>query len=551
MHSGQMRITDPGEKPRGTLPAATLAALITFLVFLPATKNGFVELDDLDYIVNNPHIGSLDWRTVVWAFTRFHEANWHPLTMLSLALDRRLWGLDPFGFHLTSIVIHSCTVFLACFLFASLLKAAFRAGSADAAGMPNRRLVAGGSFAGALFFGLHPLRVESVAWASERKDVLCTFFAVAALWWYLRYVHQRSLRPRKGFPGFGSYWMTLLAACLALLSKPAAVSLPFVLLLLDWYPLDRIKSEGGFSQIIGEKIPLASLAAGTALLTLIAQQGPIALSSDLTAWSRLLVACKAVLFYLGKIAWPSALAPYYPHPGNVDGAVLAEYLFYAVGVAATSLAAGLLAGRQRMWAAVWAYFLVTLGPSLGIIQAGSQWAADRYTYLPALGISLLWGGGGAWLVHRLRQKGHTVPALLLAGAAVCQIASYTAVTLRIIPHWRDTGTIATREIELVPHEAGAAYYARAKYLDRAGEYRRALEDIDEALAIARRKGVRSAYSELSMTRAGILSKIGRKPEALDAVNRAIRESGAEPPPAVVEFRNELMQEMARREKASR
>ena len=267
-----------------------MAALVTFLVFLTVRGNELLELDDLGYIVDNRHIDTLDWQTVVWAFTSFHEANWHPLTMLSLALDRQLWGFDPFGFHLTNILLHSCTVFGACLLFAALLKKIpFRNGT------PAREVIIGGSIAAALFFGIHPLRVESVAWASERKDVLCTLFFTAAAWWHLRYAEQRSERPTETAFGFRSWWLVLLLALLALLSKPTAVSLPLVLLIIDWYPLGRICGRNGFLRTVTEKLPLFAMAAGTSVLTVFAQQEPMSIASDLTLASRLLVACKSPL----------------------------------------------------------------------------------------------------------------------------------------------------------------------------------------------------------------------------------------------------------------
>ena len=527
-------------------PGAALAGLVTFLVFLPAVRNGFVDLDDVGYIVGNRHIAALDWKTVVWSFTHFHEANWHPLTMLSLALDRQLWGGDPFGFHLTNVILHSGTVVLSCFLFAFLLRKVYAGGGPDPR-EPRTDLVVPGSLAGALFFGLHPLRVESVAWASERKDVLCLFFAVAAFLWYLRYADRRSARPGRGFWVFGSYWMMLAAAALAFLSKPVAVSLPLVFLIADWYPLARIGNRDGLLHALAEKVPLLAMAAGTALLTVLAQQEPISLMSYVPVSSRLLVASKAVIFYVAKTVWPSSLAPYYPHPGDVMRTGPAPYLAYASGVFALTVAAATAVRRSRKWAALWLYFLVTLAPMLGIIQVGGQWMADRYTYLPALGLSLFWGGGVAWLIGKMRRKRHPAIVALIIGVAACQLICYSVLTERLIPFWRNTETIATREIELFPHQVGAAYNARALFLYGEGKYGGALADIDEALAIAKRKGLREKYAGLWMTRARILVGLGRAEEALAAADRAIGESPGPPQAADVEFRDELMRRIGRSE----
>ncbi len=523
---------------------SVFAALGTFLIFLPAMNNKFVELDDFGYIVDNRHIDTLDWQTVVWAFTQFHEANWHPLTMLSLALDRRIWGLTPSGFHLTNVIIHSCTVFCVCFLFASLLKVASLNGPSTETWNPCNLPVTVGSIAGALLFGLHPLRVESVVWASERKDVLCLFFTVAALWCYLRYAEQRSVRPLEHFASFGTYWSVLFMACLALLSKPTAVSLPLVLLIVDWYPLARITDRHSFLGAVKEKVPLFLMTCGAGILTVVAQNYAIIQAPVVGASSRLLVACKALIFYLWKILWPAGLSPIYPHPGNVIESAPLEYLLYASVLATICITATLLGRRLRIWPALWLYYLVTLAPMLGIIQVGGQWIADRYTYLPALGISLLWGGGGAWLVGRLRQKGHAGLAMFLIGVAVCQLVSYAGLTLRTIPYWRNTETIATRVIDIMPRQVGAAYYARAKYRNEKGEYGRALEDVDAAMSIALRRASKSRYAELSMTQSKILRNLGRLPEALAAADWAIQTSVVEPPVEYIEFRNELAQNLA-------
>ncbi|GAM10542.1 transmembrane and TPR repeat-containing protein 4 [Geobacter sp. OR-1] len=530
------------QKQDGILWAgAVFAAVATICVFLTSLKNEFLELDDLGYIVDNRFIDSLDWQTVVWAFTRFHEANWHPLTMLSLAMDRQLWGMNPAGFHLTNLLFHGGTVFLVCFIFKSILSSAALNWSER---WPAGRQIVWASIAGALFFGLHPLRVESVVWASERKDVLCLFFVAAAILFHLRYAARRSLQPGKPFFRFGSYWITVLMALLALLSKPTAVSLPIVLLLIDWYPLGRMVDSNAIFRVVAEKIPLLLIAGGTAALTVKAQQEPIMLSADLTVVSRVLVSFKAAMFYLWKTIWPTGLAPYYPHPGNVSATAPGEYLAYALGVAAITVAAAYIGRRKRQWPALWLYFLVTLAPMLGIIQAGSQWMADRYSYLPSLGIALLWGAGVVWISGWLHARGLKDLAVTAVGFAAIQIVCYTLMTLWQISWWQNTETIATREIGIYPKQIGAAYFARAKYRNEAGNYFEALVDIDEALAIALRRGRTSKYSELAFTQAKILRNLKRLPDALAAVDWAIQTSEQMPRPEIFRFRDDLSLEIA-------
>ncbi|MDU0460007.1 MAG: tetratricopeptide repeat protein [Geobacteraceae bacterium] len=519
---------------------ALMAVLAALAVFYPATGNDFVDLDDLGYIVANPHIRTFDLQMLADSFTGFFEANWHPLTMISLALDFRLWGMDPFGFHLTSIVIHCCSVFLACFLVADLFREAgcFRSG----AGEDNAQLSRNGAaaaIAAALFFGLHPLRVESVAWVSERKDVLCLFFMISTMWWHIRHA-RRQLQVPEERPRFsGAYWMVQLTACLALLSKPAAVSLPLILLVMDWYPLGRISGRASLVRMVAEKLPLMVMTTGAALLTVAAQQYAISRAPEVAPLSRLLVACKALLFYLWQTLWPVGLAPFYPHPGNVHATESAAYLPYLLLVAVISAMVAWRAAIDRKWAALWLYYLAVLLPVLGIIQVGGQWIADRYTYLPALGVSLLWGGGVFRCAELVRQQGGKTAALAVIAIAMLQLSAYTVQTSRMIQVWRNSETLETREISLFPHQVGAAYYSRAKFRNENGRFAEALADIDEALVIARRKQLPDKFSAIHIARADILRNLGRPAEALEAAESAIRESIGQPPEAYVRLREEL------------
>ena len=516
------------------LSGAFASALITFLVFITCRGNEFVDLDDLGYIVDNHHIATLDWQTVVWAFTSYHEANWHPLTMLSLALDQKLWGEGPAGFHVTNVVIHSCTVFCVCLLFYNLFGRMWN----DV----EKRLRVAGSMLAALFFGLHPLRVESVVWASERKDVLCLFFVSVALCWYLRYISQALADPQRHCMRFRAYWMVLLLVALALMSKPIAVTLPLVLLILDWYPLARVTDRTSLVRAVCEKLPLLLLVCGAVILTVNAQDKAINRSLDMA--SRLMVACKALLFYPLKMLWPTDLAPLYPHPGKVVYTKPFEYGFYVF--LATVLVFGavyLFQQRNRLWPAVGLYYLVTLMPVLGLIQVGKQWIADRYTYLPALGLSLLWGGGGVWLMAWLRRKGRRILSVSVMFTLGLQLLAYTVITLSQIKVWGSTETLTSREIHLFPHQIGAAYYSRAKYRREQGNCEAALSDIDDALSIALRNNLREKYADISIARADIFHCLDRLPEALAATDWALQTSIGEPKSQYVALRKELAQQL--------
>lgn len=527
------------------LIGAAFSSLAVFLAFfIPARPNQFVALDDYGYIVENQQIARICRDSIVAAFTSFTEGNWHPLTTLSLMLDRQIWGLDPTGFHLTSILIHSATVFWLSLLFYELLSVTFSQPieGSDEGPPPSRNLqVAVAGMAGALFFGLHPLRVESVVWASERKDVLFLFFVTAALWYYLRFAREASGR---AFWRSHSYQTSLCLTGMALMSKSTAVSLPLVLLLLDWYPLGRVTGRAALVRCAIEKVPFMLLACIDAVVTLFAQRIAMDRLPDVGLASRLLVACRGILFYLAKTVWPAGLAAFYDHPGNVVDHALAEYLGYAAVVVTITIAAGLAGRRRPLWLALWLFYIITLFPMLGVIQVGKQWVADRYSYLPALGLSLLWGGGVSWLVCHLRDTGRRVAAGLCAFLAAGQLTVNAFATIRQIPYWHDTGTLSTRVIDLRPHRLVEPYYARVQYRIDRGEDELALADINEAIEIALREKQTTIYPQLGSAKAQILYNLGRFEEALAFVDWAVQTSTTPLPADFILLRENLLRQLA-------
>jgi hypothetical protein len=454
-------------------------------------------------------------------------------------LDYRLWGLNPNGFHLTSIALHSMTVFCLCLFFAELLPFIFRNQRRDTAPSVIRAAIAG-----ALFFGLHPLRVESVAWASERKGVLCLLFFTLACWTHLRHNRRAMADPAQPCWRSAPYWGTLAMTALALMSKPAAVSLPLVLLLVDWYPLGRITDRPSLFRCTFEKIPHLLLTGLGIVLTLFAQQSAMGHLQDVSLASRLLVACRALIFYLGTTIWPAGLAALYAHPGNVTSIALAPYLGYAAVVIGISAAAILTVRRAPQWLALWLFYLITLLPMLGLIQVGIQWRADRYSYLPSLGLALLWGGGISWLAARLRSAGHHVAATICLLLAAGQLVALTGVTMRQIPFWHDTGTLATRIIRLMPEASTDPYYVRAEYRINLGEDALALEDINTALKVALRDRQTDIYPQIWSAKAQILANLGRYPEAKAAADQAVQISGGQLPAEFLQFRDELGRKLA-------
>jgi tetratricopeptide (TPR) repeat protein len=384
--------------------AAALAAA-TLLCFSPVAVCGFVTWDDGLYVYENPHVlaglTADGWR---WAWTTHHAANWHPLTWLSLQFDAQLYGPRPRGYHLTNLFLHLANALLVFVLLRSATGAVWRSG-----------LVAA-------LFALHPLHVESVAWVAERKDVLSTLFGLLAILAYTRYVKA---------PSVARYVPVLLGMALGLLAKPTLVTLPCLLLLLDYWPLCRWRPwpvaapQGAaaprpvrLGRLLLEKVPLAALAVAGSAVTLWAQQrgGAVASFDRLPLSARLANALVSYLAYLRQMLLPVDLAAYYPHPAAGLGVGSAV----ACGLVLTTLTGlALAAGVRRRYVAVgWLWYLGTLVPVIGLVQVGNQARADRYTYLPLVGIFILLSWGLADLARRWRVER---PAAVLAGAVLAYL----------------------------------------------------------------------------------------------------------------------------------
>ena len=419
-------------KYHDALLALGLGALTCF-VFAGVLDNGFVNLDDDAYVIDNPHVRTgLSLVNVRWAITAFHSANWHPLTWVSHQMDCALFGLNPKGHHATSMCLHAANAAL-LFLFFRL-----------ATGMRWSSLSA------AALFAVHPLRVESVAWVAERKDVLSLFFALAAVLAYLWYARRPRVLP---------YIAAVLMFAASLLSKPMLVTLPCVLLLLDLWPLNRFQcGDAGrirvLLRLVLEKTPLFTVSAAVALLTLRAQRaaGAVAELTVIPLSTRLANAAISYSAYLGKLVWPYPLAVPYPlNVAEVSGGVA------LISAAFLVLVTALVIARLRQspaWTTGWFWYVGTLVPVIGVLQVGSQSMADRYTYFPQIG--LVWAL--AWTVGRMAAP--TAPSTQdespkaaapdrktkwIGGACgVCTLAVLAAciiLTQRQVQVWRDSETL--------------------------------------------------------------------------------------------------------------
>jgi len=358
-------IAGPGDARCSRFRDLSLGAVLflgTVLLFLPTTRHWFISYDDQHYVYANPHVqAGLRWSTFLWAFTTFHAANWHPLTWLSHALDCQLFGLLPGRHHLTSVLIHAANAVL---LFALLRYCTGRAWTSAVA---------------AALFAWHPLRVESVAWVAERKDVLCGFFFLVSLLFYSSNARRRSRWK------IGALYATFVCA---LLAKPMVVTLPVVLLLWDYWPLNRLAKIG---RLIVEKIPLFVLSVASSIVTVIAQRAggavsPIGSSADVA--KRGLLALHSIAWYLLKEIWPVKLSVLYLFRDDP----VVQIAPAATAVVAISAIVIIRRGKDPRLFAGWIWFVVMLLPVLGIVRVGEQSMADRYTYLPAIGLAIIAAG---------------------------------------------------------------------------------------------------------------------------------------------------------------
>lgn len=392
---------------KATLTLAALIFLATAAVFGPIVGHPFITIDDPQYISENPQVrAGLSPASIAWAFTTFDAVNWHPLTWLSHELDVTLFGLDPRGHHLTSVALHATTSALIFLVLTSATGAAWP------------------SFWTTLFFAVHPLRVESVAWAAERKDVLSLFFAALTLAAYLRHARR---------PAAGRWAAMVLLFALGLMAKPMLVSLPFVLLLLDYWPLGRLRDLRSLSRLVTEKAPLFILAALSSAVTLQAQAVAVVPRLVIPLRERLANAVVSAVTYLGATLRPASLSFYYPWPEGGPSSATAA----AVLLVAGSLIALAAARRHPYLVTGWCWYLVTLLPVLGLVQVGIQARADRYTYLPSLGFLL----ATVWLLRDFgRRRGPRHRFALAAGGAGLALLSAAATVVQVAV-WRDGETL--------------------------------------------------------------------------------------------------------------
>ena len=475
--------------------AKALVAVITFVAFLPALGNGFVAWDDDRNFLDNPHYRGLGPAQLAWMVSHL-DAHYVPLTGLTLGLDYVLWGMNPAGYHLTSLVLHAANAVLVYAVARRLIAAALPGVSSIALAL--------GSAVAALLFAVHPLRVESVAWATERRDVLCGLFYLLTVLAYLRYCASASRR---------WYRLSLAFLAAALLSKAMAVTLPVILLLLDAYPLRR--------RAWREKLPFFALSLAAGAIALVAQRAAGATSTVtfLGPLERVAIAGYSLAFYLWKTLVPRHLSPIYELPARVD-AFASSYVASALAVLALSVLAIALRRRWPAFTVVWASYVVTVLPVSGLVQVGPQIAADRYTYLALLGVAIL--AGGAFVLVWRALEGRRAAALVarwaaapvLGCGALALVIALAVLTIKQTQVWRNSETLWTHALSVGP--SAIAHAKLGVVRDEQGRPEEAIAHYRQALRI--HPDMPDAYNDWGIA----LARQGRWLEAIEQYENALK-----------------------------
>jgi len=468
--------------------------MATFAVYWQVHNFDFVNFDDDDYIYENPHVREgLTLESITWAFTTMHASNWHPLTWLSHMLDSHVYGMNSGRHHLTNLLFHIANTLLLFFVFRKMTDSLWQS-----------------AFVAALF-ALHPCHVGSVAWVSERKDVLSTFFWMLTMWSYIRYAEH---------PAVNRYLLVVLCLTLGLMSKPMLVTLPFVLLLLDYWPLNRLQNDQAGTignshlrsvtlNLVWEKAPLFALVVMASAVTFYAQkQGGLVVPLDVIPFNaRAANALVAYVKYIGKMIYPAKLAAIYQHPGMLPWWKIAGAGLLLISISFVAIKA---LKQSPYFAVGWLWYLGTLVPVIGLVQVGNQAMADRYTYVPFIGLFIIIAYGVPDLVSQWehRKKGLAVLATVI-------LATLMAVTWKQVGSWKNSITLFEHNLKIAANHF-VSHNSLGLALYRQGRTKEAIEHYLQALR------VEPDYVEAHNNLGNALDKQGRTAEAIEHYLHALR-----------------------------
>jgi Flp pilus assembly protein TadD len=473
-----------------------ILALATFAVYCQVYNYNFVNFDDPIYVYKNQNVQSgITLDGIKWAFTTGHAGNWHPLTWLSHMLDWQLFGANAGWHHLTNLLLHIANTLLLLAVLKRMTGALWRS-----------------AFIAALF-ALHPLHVESVAWIAERKDVLSALFWILTMAAYLRYVKQ---------PCVSRYCLVVASLILGLMAKPTLVTLPFVLLLLDYWPLDRIQFAGQTRKktrpsrklspatLVVEKIPLFVIVLASSITTFIVQQraGAMRQTENFTLTVRVANASISYLTYVTKMIWPSRLAMFYPHPGN---SVSISYAAFSVVVLVIITIGVLRYARSRRYLPVgWFWYVGTLVPMIGLVQVGSQAMSDRYSYLPLTGLFIIFAWGLPELLAKWQYRKHALRASAMIALVALSICAHSQQR-----YWKNSITLCEHALDVTKNNY-KAHSCMVESLREQGRFEEAIWHASEAVRI--KPDYLEALNSLGLS----LDDAGRIDEAIMCYRRALK-----------------------------
>ncbi|OQW95042.1 MAG: hypothetical protein BWK79_03720 [Beggiatoa sp. IS2] len=507
---------------RSTIKLFIITVLVTLLVFLAykeALNNGFINWDTHAYVTENENIKSLEWKNLQWMLTSFYLGNWHPLTWLSHALDYAIFGLNPWGHHLTNIVIHCLNTILVGILVIILMT--WQRGLAwTNANVENHQVLFAAVIA-ALLFGIHPQNVESVVWIAERKNVLSQFFLLLGILCYGFYVKGPSTKIR-----YYGYLTTFGCFILALMSKPIAVVFPLILMLIDIYPLHRTSltvssksaKSASYVLLMLEKVPFLALSLVVGIITIFAQHtsGYMADTQQLNISIRLLNAANSSLFYLSKFLFPIGLSPFYPLSNFSKDYQHYSNFIPVMGFVLITIVCSYLWYRKRYeWLIAWLFYLMTLLPVIGLIQVGSQAAADRYAYLSILPFHILVGVGIASLFYSI-SKFKKLIQIAIIGAILSFNTLLVYLTQQQVRIWQNDLKFWSYVVLSNPDNIIGQIYLGTAYFE-AGYYEKALAHYLLVKPVA---PYHLFYHHLAVT----YVKLGKPIEALEICNQALQQN---------------------------